>query len=199
MRVLMPSYMPCSQKWERRNGERRRRSDREKRSWNKRYRISRKNTIAMAKPGIMTLLNLTVVHYGLAFLNDWLLSFTVFFSPFLFSLPLQDIHLWTHRDIKIMFLRGDQQLTLGFFFSLPPPCFSSNRNCTPLIVYKNVLWTRWGTLTWFLPTTDAPALFLCLCSEHTLFIRLFHVHDTSTVAHQNPAPLPSPKATPRLE
>lgn len=104
------------------------------------------------------------------------------FLPLIFSSPLQDIHLWTHRDIKIMFLRGDQQIDLG----LSSPCFGSNRNCTPLIVYKNVLWTRWGTLTWFLPTTDAPALmiYVTVFWIYTFFIQLFHVPDTSTVAHQ---------------
>lgn len=65
----MPPYMPCSQKTKKRNGERKRKSSGEK-TWDKRCRISRKNTIALAKPGIMTLLNLTAVHYSPAFLND---------------------------------------------------------------------------------------------------------------------------------
>lgn len=69
----------------------------------------------------MTWLNLTAVHYGLAFLNDWLLSFNVFFSPSDFlSSPLRHSSLDTHRQRKknYAFVRDDWQWTLRFLFLL---------------------------------------------------------------------------------
>lgn len=197
----MPSNMPRRQELRKEEWWEEVKERQRERNWDKQYRISRKNTIAMAKPGIMTLLNLTVVHYGLAFLNDWLLSLLMFsFLPLIFSSPLRHSSLDTQRHKNNVSQRRSA-IDLEVFFSLSL-CFSSNRNCTSLIVYKNVLWTQWGTLTWFMPPTDAPALFICQCFENTLFFffpQLFHVPDTSTVAHQNPALLPSPKAMPLLE
>lgn len=156
----MPHYVPRSQNREKRYRARKRKRER---NWDKQYRISRKNTIAMAKPGIMTLLNLTVVHYSPAFLNDWLLSFNVFFSPrFLFS---SQTFVFGHTETHKCCFSGDLQLTLRFFFS-------SNINCAPLIMCKNILWTQWETLTWFLPTTDAwqsEFWFMCQCFEYTLY------------------------------
>lgn len=119
----------------------------------------------------MTLLNLTVVHYGLAFLNDWLLSFNVFFSPSDFlSSPLRHSSLDTQgqRKKNILFLRGDCQWTLRFLLLLALGHFHQKlyfTNCG----WKKVLWTQWGTFTWIMPTTDALALFICQCCENTLF------------------------------
>lgn len=60
----------------------------------KQHRISKRNSTFLDKPGITTLLNLTVLHYSLAFLDDWLLSFNVFFSYY-FLFLCKTFHLWT--------------------------------------------------------------------------------------------------------
>lgn len=121
----------------------------------KQHRISKRNATSMDKPGITTLLNLTVLHYSLAFLDDWLLSFNVFFSYYFLFPCRRFISGQIHKKES---LKGNQQLTSRFSAATLQLQQKLHFSTFPFFSSQNALWTELGTLTWFLPITVALSL-----------------------------------------